>query len=182
MPIIVLDPGHGGTDPGAVGNGLQEKNLTLDIGLKVQKVLEDNFVVDVRLTRETDVYVGLSERADVANGLGAAYFVSLHHNAGGGTGFESFIYPGSAVTETGRRQDVLHGEMMNFYSKYGLRDRGQKEANFAVLRETAMPAILLENLFMDSVNDTNLLKDPVFLTGLANATASGIAKALNLKP
>ncbi len=181
MPIIVLDPGHGGTDPGAIGNGLQEKDLTLDIGLKVQKVLEDNFIVAVRLTRETDVYAGLSERADYANGLGAAYFVSLHHNAGGGTGFESFIYPGSAASETGRRQDVLHGEMMNFYSTYGLRDRGQKEANFSVLRETAMPAILLENLFIDSVNDTNLLKDPIFLTGLANAIAAGIAKALNLE-
>jgi N-acetylmuramoyl-L-alanine amidase len=180
MPIIVLDPGHGGTDPGAIGNGLQEKNLTLTIGLKVKQLLEANYIVDVRLTRETDVFIELSERADFANNLGASYFVSLHHNAGGGTGFESFIYPGTSSAETGRRQDVLHGEVMKFLTGFGLRDRGQKEANFAVLRETAMPAILLENLFIDSVNDTNLLKDPTFLTGISNAIASGIVKALNL--
>ncbi|MCR8849950.1 N-acetylmuramoyl-L-alanine amidase [Rossellomorea sp. SC111] len=180
MPIIVLDPGHGGTDPGAMGNGLQEKNLTLTIGLKVKQLLEANYSVDVRLTRETDRYVGLSERADFANAPGALYFVSLHHNAGGGTGFESYIYPGTSSSETGRRQDIMHKEIMNFLSGYGLRDRGQKEANFAVLRETAMPAILLENLFIDSVNDANLLKDPTFITGLSNAIASGVGKALNL--
>ncbi len=180
MPIIILDPGHGGTDPGATGNGLQEKNLTLTIGLKVKQRLEANYIVDVRLTRESDNYVGLSERADYANGMGAAYFVSLHHNAGGGTGFESYIYPGTSSSETGRRQDVLHGEVMKFLSGYGLRDRGQKEENFAVLRETAMPAILLENLFIDTVNDANLLKNPTFITGLASAIATGIGKALNL--
>ncbi|QHE63498.1 N-acetylmuramoyl-L-alanine amidase [Rossellomorea vietnamensis] len=180
MPIIVLDPGHGGTDPGASANGLQEKNLTLTIGLKVKQLLEAKYVVDVRLTRETDVLVGLSERADYANTLGASYFVSLHHNAGGGTGFESYIYPGTSSSETGRRQDVIHGEIMNFLSGYGVRDRGQKEANFAVLRETAMPAILLENLFIDTVNDANLLKNSNFITGLSNAIATGIGKALKL--
>jgi N-acetylmuramoyl-L-alanine amidase len=180
MPIIVLDPGHGGTDPGAVGNGLQEKDLTLTIGLKVKQLLEANYIVDVRLTREADVFVELAERADFANNLGAAYFVSLHHNAGGGTGFESYIYPGTSSSETGRRQDVIHEEIMNFLSGYSLRNRGQKEANFAVLRETSMPAILLENLFIDSVNDTNLLKDPTFITGLSTSIASGIGKALNL--
>ncbi|PFA68120.1 N-acetylmuramoyl-L-alanine amidase [Bacillus sp. AFS015802] len=180
MPIIVLDPGHGGTDPGAMGNGLQEKNLTLTIGMNVKQLLEADYNADVRLTRETDRYVGLSERADFANALGASYFVSLHHNAGGGTGFESYIYPGTSSSETGRRQDVMHGRIMDFLSGYGLRDRGQKEADFAVLRETSMPAILLENLFIDSVNDTNLLKDPTFITGLSHAIASGIGNALNL--
>lgn len=180
MPIIVLDPGHGGTDPGATGNGLQEKNLTLTIGQKVKQKLEASYIVDVKMTRETDQYVGLSERAAYGNSLGAAYFVSLHHNAGGGTGFESYIYPGTGSSETGRRQDVLHGEIMTFLSGYGVRDRGQKEANFAVLRETAMPAILLENLFIDTVNDANLLKNPTFISGLSNAVATGIAKALNL--
>lgn len=181
MPIIMLDPGHGGTDPGATGNNLQEKQLTLTIALKVQNLLEDQYIVDARLTRESDVYVGLSERADTANRLGADYFVSLHHNAGGGTGFESFIYPGTSATETGRRQDVMHAELMNFFSQYGIRDRGQKEANFAVLRETAMPAILLENLFIDSTADAQHLKEPQFIEGLSQAIASGIANTLNLQ-
>ncbi|UTE73206.1 N-acetylmuramoyl-L-alanine amidase family protein [Rossellomorea marisflavi] len=180
MPIIVLDPGHGGSDPGAIGNGLQEKNLALTIGLKVKAFLESNYGADVRMTRSTDVFIELSQRSAFANGLGASYFVSLHHNAGGGTGFESFVYTGTRETETGRRQDVVHAEIMKFYSQYGLRDRGKKVANFAVLRGTSMPAILLENLFMDSVNDTNLLKSASFIQGLSNAIGLGIAKALNL--
>jgi N-acetylmuramoyl-L-alanine amidase len=182
MPKIVLDPGHGGNDPGATGNGLQEKQLTLTIASKVQTLLEEQYIVDAILTRDSDVYVELSERAQFANGLGADYFVSFHHNAGGGTGFESYIYPGTAGTETGRRQDVVHAEMMKFYAGYGLRDRGQKEANFAVLRETAMPAILLENLFIDHSGDASFLKYPTFIQGLSQAIASGIAKAVNLQP
>jgi N-acetylmuramoyl-L-alanine amidase len=182
MPKIVLDPGHGGNDPGATGNGLQEKQLTLTIASKVRTLLEEQYIVDAILTRTADVYVGLSERAQFANGLGADYFVSLHHNAGGGTGFESFIYPGTSGTETGRRQDVVHAEMMKFYAGFGLRDRGQKEANFAVLRETAMPAILLENLFIDHAGDASYLKNPSFIQGLSQAIATGIAKAVNLQP
>ncbi|MBH9966774.1 N-acetylmuramoyl-L-alanine amidase family protein [[Bacillus] enclensis] len=182
MPTIVLDPGHGGNDPGAAGNGLQEKQLTLTIASKVKTLLEEQYIVDAIMTRTSDVYVGLSERAQFANGVGADYFVSFHHNAGGGTGFESYIYPGTSGTETGRRQDVLHAEIMKFYGGYGLRDRGQKEANFAVLRETAMPAILLENLFIDHEGDASLLKNASFIQGLAVAIAAGIAKAVNLQP
>ncbi|MDT9027479.1 N-acetylmuramoyl-L-alanine amidase [Rossellomorea yichunensis] len=182
MPKIVLDPGHGGKDPGATGNGLQEKQLTLTIASKVRALLEEQYIVEAILTRTTDVYVGLSERAQFANGLGADYFVSFHHNAGGGTGFESFIYPGTSGTESGRRQDIVHAEIMKFYAGFGLRDRGQKEANFAVLRETAMPAILLENLFIDHAGDASYLKNYTFIQGLSQALASGIAKAVNLQP
>ncbi|RWZ54776.1 N-acetylmuramoyl-L-alanine amidase [Halobacillus fulvus] len=180
MPIVMIDPGHGGNDPGAVANGLQEKDLTLEIGLLVQQFLEERYVVDARLTRESDVYAGLSQRADTANALGAGYFVSLHHNAGGGTGFESFVYPGTRETETGRRQDVLHDELARFFAGYGLSDRGKKEANFAVLRETAMPAVLLENLFLDHPTDAAYLKDSNFIRSLADAITTGIARAMNL--
>ncbi|MCA0972384.1 N-acetylmuramoyl-L-alanine amidase [Halobacillus litoralis] len=180
MPIVVIDPGHGGSDPGAVANGLQEKTLTLEIARLVRDKLESRYIVDARLTRDADVYVGLSARADYANQLGASYFVSLHHNAGGGTGFESFVYPGTRNTETGRRQDVLHNRVADFFESYGFPDRGKKEANFTVVRETAMPAVLLENLFLDTQADADALKDQSFLNALADAVTTGIADALSL--
>lgn len=181
MPIVVIDPGHGGTDPGAVANGLQEKDLSLEIGLLVREKLESQYIVDARMTRETDTAVGLSSRASYANSIGADYFVSLHHNAGGGTGFESYVYPGTRNTETGRLQDVLHGEIADFFAGFGLLDRGKKEANFAVVRETMMPAILLEHLFLDRTTDANFLKDEEFMVSLADAITRGIAQALSLR-
>lgn len=180
MPILVLDPGHGGTDPGAQSNGLIEKDLALNLGLRVRDWLRNGYVVDVRMTRETDVFVSLSDRANFANQLNADYFVSLHHNAAGGEGFESYVYPGTRSGKAGQMQDLVHAEVMAYLGSFGVRDRGKKEANFAVLRETRMPAILLENLFVDNAMDAQLLKDPEVMKQLARAIARGIAKAMGL--
>src|SRR5690606_23788341 len=93
MPKIFIDPGHGGRDSGAVANGLMEKSITLYIALRMKYILEDEYTNgQVKLSREKDVYVGLSERAQMANAWGADYFVSIHVNAGGGTGFESYVH------------------------------------------------------------------------------------------
>ena len=175
MTLIILDAGHGGNDPGATANNLIEKQLTLNLTLRVQQKLICREGFDVRLTRASDTFIGLSERADFANQLDADFFVSLHHNAGGGTGFESYVYPGTQDGETGRKQTIVHETVINFLSTFELRDRGKKEANFAVIRETTMSALLLENLFLDSNYDASLLKDPVFLDGLSDAIAKGIA-------
>lgn len=173
--LIVLDPGHGGTDPGAVGNGLVEKNINMDLARLVQKKLSG--VVDVVLTRNSDVFISLSDRADRANKLKADLFVSLHANAGGGTGFESYIYT-SAGAGSVDLQNIVHKETAAYYSSFFFPDRGKKRADFAVLRQTAMPAVLLENLFLDNKNDSRKLKDPVFLDGAADAISKGIIKAL----
>jgi N-acetylmuramoyl-L-alanine amidase len=178
MALVVLDAGHGGYDPGATANGLLEKDLTLDLVLRVEDLLAVKGHT-ILVTRQSDVFVGLSARADYANSVGADYFVSFHHNAGGGTGFESYVYPGSRENVTGQKQDIVHSAIMTFLANYGLRDRGKKEANFAVLRETQMSAILLENLFVDTASDAALLKDPVFLNGLANSISSGIHSAVS---
>ncbi len=85
----MLDPGHGGHDPGAVANGLKEKDLVLKIVKKTKAILEKVYGATVKLTRSTDVYIDLSQRARLANNWGADYFVSIHINAGGGTGFET---------------------------------------------------------------------------------------------
>ena len=116
----------------------------------------------------------------MANSRNADYFCSIHINAGGGTGWESYIYNGSVSQKTINAQNTIHSTVINAIgSKYGVRDR-EKEANFHVLRETAMSAILLENLFIDHSNDLKLLNNSAFITDLSNAIGEGIAKALSL--
>jgi N-acetylmuramoyl-L-alanine amidase len=78
--LVVLDPGHGGNDPGAIGNGLKEKDINLAVGLKMEKALKDKGF-DVKMTRNTDVYLKLQERTDIANKANADMFVSIHVNS-----------------------------------------------------------------------------------------------------
>ena len=176
---IVLDPGHGGRDPGAVGYGLREKDLALDIACKARDALAA-YDVDVYMTRNADVDMELTERAALANRLAADIFVSIHCNAGGGTGFESYVYPG-ASDRTQALQSAIHEHLGHFYDSYGLTDRGRKSANFAVLRLTQMPAILLENLFIDTERDAAKLADSTFRQQIAGAIAGGLVEALGLQ-
>ncbi|PTX64729.1 N-acetylmuramoyl-L-alanine amidase [Melghirimyces profundicolus] len=181
MPLVVIDPGHGGTDPGAVNGSYQEKNFTLQIGLKVRDFLLNNYQVSVMMTRTTDVTVSLSSRTDLANRNNADYFCSIHVNAGGGTGWESYIYNGTVPPFTVKSQDTIHSTIMGIIGpRYSVRDRGKKRANFYVLRETNMSAILLENLFIDTSQDLKLLTNATFIQDLSEAIGLGIAKALSL--
>ena len=182
LPRVYLDPGHGGTDSGAVGNGLQEKNLTLDIALQTRNILLANYNVDVRMSRTTDVTRSLSYRTDDANAWGADIFVSIHINAGGGTGFESYRYP-TAGSPTINLQNAVHSRVLSrMRTIASVTDRGQKTANYHVLRETNMPAVLTENLFIDNAADANLLKRADFITAVARGHAEGIAAYLGLSP
>ena len=176
--IIVIDPGHGGQDPGAVANGLREKDLTLDISKRTKKYLDDNYSGHkVLLTRTTDKFLSLSDRANFANRNNADYFMSIHINAGGGTGYESFIHTSNS-SGSRNAQNTIHDEAIK---EMKVTDRGKKKANFAVLRQTKMPAILPENLFIDRKEDAAKLKQSKFLNEVAKGHAIGIAKALGLK-
>src|SRR5690625_2559502 len=93
MTKIFIDPGHGGSDPGAVGNGLREKDLTLKISKKIANILKD-YHCSVKLSRTGDQTLSLKQRTDMANKWGADFLLSVHINAGGGTGYEDFIYNG----------------------------------------------------------------------------------------
>jgi N-acetylmuramoyl-L-alanine amidase len=179
-PKVYIDPGHGGTDSGATGNGLVEKNLTLNIALQTRDILLANWPVAVRMSRTTDVTRSLQFRTDDANAWGATIFVSIHINAGGGTGFESYRYPGTGAT-TQRLQSTVHSHVLsNMRTIAAITDRGQKTADFFVLRETVMPALLTENLFIDRASDANLLKRADFLTATARGHARGIVAFLGL--
>src|SRR5690606_20726187 len=175
---VFLDPGHGGSDPGAVGNGLREKDLTLAIAKATEKYLKNYEGVSIKLSRTGDTYPSLSARAKAANNWGADYFISIHINADGGTAFESYIFNGSVSSKTKEYQKKVHQTIV---AGTGWTDRGMKRANFAVLRETKMPALLTENGFIDRKEDAAKLKDSKFIDLLGKLHAEGIAKALGLK-
>jgi N-acetylmuramoyl-L-alanine amidase len=181
MKKVWIDEGHGGSDPGACANGLQEKELVVKIARYTREHLLNNYEdVEVRTTREfKDLTVLLERRDDLADAWGADVFVSDHINAGGGSGFESFVFT-KAGASTKAFQNVVHDEITKVMNKRGIRDRGKKQANFSVLRETEMNALLNEFLFIDSA-DHKHLKDESFLKECGIAQAVGIAKFLGLK-
>jgi N-acetylmuramoyl-L-alanine amidase len=184
MKLIAVDPGHGGVDSGAVGNGLYEKNLTLKIGQMLNVKLEP-YQCAVTMTRASDVYKSLDERTNWANSQGADYFISLHHNTFSdpdARGFESYIWNGPVSQFTYDAQAIIHAEVVKYLNGYGVPDRGKKRADFHVLRETNMPAVLLENLFVSNTKDAALLKSDSFLNGLAGAITYGLVRCLGLQP
>lgn len=155
---IVIDPGHGGTDPGGTGNGLQEKNIVLDVSSRFKSLLDAD-TADTRgggrwtalRTRTSDVYVSLSARASYSNNQDADRFMSIHSNAfssSSANGTETFAY---AEGGTGAAlRNLVQAEMI---AAWGLTNRGNKTANFAVLRDTAAPAVLHELAFITNATD-----------------------------
>ncbi|MEA1855577.1 N-acetylmuramoyl-L-alanine amidase [Cytobacillus sp. OWB-43] len=177
MVKAYIDPGHGGIDPGAVGNSLYEKILTLKIALKIKEYLEEYEDVQIKMSRTGDQTRSLTYRTDDANAWGADVYVSPHINAGGGVGYEDFVYPGVGQT-TLAIQDAIHNEVIK---ATGFNDRGQKQKNLHVLRESHMPAILTENGFIDNSGDAAKLKQDSFIDDVARGHVNGIVKAFNLR-
>jgi len=167
MKTLVIDAGHGGKDPGAVGPaGLQEKDVTLAVARLVRDMLHG--AVRVVLTRDGDEYLSLSRRASLANATTADLFLSIHCNAGGGTGFECFHAPGS--TGGRRASDAL---VAAYWAAWPERiNRGRKEARFTVLTKTRMPAALFELEFLDTQEEW--LADPIHQERCAEALVDGV--------
>jgi N-acetylmuramoyl-L-alanine amidase len=179
LKVIIIDPGHGGNDPGAVNKDNFEKAYNLTIAKKVQAYLQADYEATVILTRTADTALSLDARTDLANRNNADLYVSIHQNSGGGEGFESYVYP-SAGAETRRIQNAIHVPTAAVMTKYGARNRGEKQANFHVLRETKMSAVLLEVLFLDNEKNIALLKRENFQNEVSRAIATGIAQGLSL--
>lgn len=179
MVKIYLDPGHGGTDPGAIGNGLQEKNVTLSIANRMRSILVNEYSnATVRMSRTGDQTVELSQRTNDANAWGADYFLSIHINAGGGTGYEDYIH--SALSDTSRTANLRHTIHSEIVKLNNMRNRGKKKANFHVLRETVMSAMLTENGFIDTKADADKMKQSSWLDSVARGHVNGLEKALGL--
>lgn len=179
MIKIFLDPGHGGIDSGAHANGLKEKNLTLAIVKRIEsKLVKEYEKVSVRMSRTADQTVSLRERTDDANKWGADFYLSIHINAGGGVGYEDYIHNKlSDTSRTATLREKFHDEIIKLNS---MRNRGKKKANFHVLRETKMPAMLTENGFIDHATDAAKLKQAAWLDQVAHGHVNGIVKAFGL--
>jgi len=179
---IFIDPGHGGKDPGASGNGLQEKDIVLDLSLELADRLK-SYDCQVKLSRDKDVYVSLADRTNAANAWKADLFFSIHvngHTNAGANGYEDFTYP-IVDTATKDIRRAIHPHIAKVWTDAGRMNRGMKTANFQVLRETRMAAVLLENGFISNAKDAQLLQNSGFREKLAEAMAEGIASALKLE-
>lgn len=180
---LYLDPGHGGSDNGASGNGLLEKEINLDIALRIRNTLVNSYDnVQVLMSRTGDTTKSLQQRTDEANAWGADYFLSIHCNAfnGSAQGYEDYIHSDlSDTSTTAGYQDILHTEITRVNQ---LTNRGQKKANFHVLRESNMPALLSENGFIDNAHDANLMKQATWRQTVAQGHVNGLAIAFNLPP
>lgn len=175
---VFLDAGHGGRDPGAVGNGLREKDLTLAVAKKVGALL-GKAGIKINYSRATDIYLSLGSRAELANAWGADLFVSIHINSAENItarGIETFHYPGSKKGDELAR--FIQNELiaLGFYTN-PVHNRGVKTDTFAVLRLTNMPAVLPELGFISNSQDAKLMQ--ANLDNYANAIFKGIMKYIN---
>ena len=189
---IYIDPGHGGVDSGASYGGVYEKNLALSVANK----LKENLIqlgYQVLMTRTADYNVDFkTERSQMANQSNADLFISIHFNATGlassnATGIETYWYQydpeyqpkiNAAMHNDPTRlaeSEILANQVQaSLISGTGAVNRGVRRETFAVLRETAIPAILVELGFMDNPSDLQKIKEDAYQTKLANALAQGI--------
>ncbi len=176
--VVVIDPGHGGKDPGAIGpTGLMEKHVTLDIGLRIRRLLVEDGV-RVVMTRETDVYIDLADRTRIGRERGGTVFVSLHTNANtlaAVNGSETYYLTPLSLSLAQMIQDELTRAL-------GLPSRGIKTANFLVLRENALPSVLVEVAFISHPQEEARLREDAFRDRIAAAAARGITRFLAIYP
>ena len=169
---VVIDAGHGGADGGSVWSGLLEKKLCLDVALRLERILASKGL-RVVMTRRTDATLELSERAQIANRYRSAIFVSVHFNANwnrGISGIQTFYRSsrGQIIARTVQR--AMDRDLPGI-------NRGIAYANYKVLRETAMPAILVEAGFISNRTEAARCGSANHRQKIAQAIASGILAA-----
>lgn len=181
--IVVIDPGHGGFDPGTNTAELNEKDITLDIGRKVVTLLDQNPNIKVYTTRTTDTYVDLQDRAQFANKL-ADLFVSIHVNANdqilSANGTEVYYYPNaneSIYNITSKECAEIMCDSLS--ATLNSRRRENKKDSYIVIRETKMPSILCEVGFLTNKEEAKLLADDSYRTKAAEGISKGVTTILN---
>lgn len=165
---IVINTGHGGKDPGAVANGLREKDLNLTVARYLYADLAGRGYKCL-MTRTDDRHMYLSARVDIAKRNNALVYVSIHHNAGGGKGAEVLVHP-RASTESLQLANLILQE----YKAIGQNSRGVKAMNHYEVRETPMPAVISEYAFLDNAADVQMVNSD----GKLKKEAEAIARAM----
>ena len=191
---IFLDPGHGGRDSGAYYYGIAEKDLNLQISRKLRKRLEE-LGYTVLTSRDSDVDVDfVTERSRMVNKTNADFFISIHFNATGNDttlnlGIQTYSYKEEVgypskinqywhnnpdrISESNRLATDLHSSLL---TETGARDAGLLQATFAVLRETAKPAVLLELGYMDNSEENQRIRSEQYQDKLVEGIIKGIQK------
>lgn len=185
-PVVVIDPGHGGLDSGAIGFGIQEKTITLAIAQQLlrlnQTLFENQF--EMYLTRYGDTLVSLTDRSRLAKTLDTDVFISIHCNASSSAakGIEVFIPIESKGYDTSSWHLASH-ILKTYHERLGFYSRGVKRGNFAVLRQAsdAFPAVLVEVGFMTRKEEAAYFSNPKHLSAIALALLEGLNHHLNLK-
>ncbi|MEJ1932188.1 N-acetylmuramoyl-L-alanine amidase [Nostoc sp. NIES-2111] len=173
--VVLIDPGHGGKDPGAIGiGGVREKDIILPISERIAQTLQQNGV-QVVLTRNSDYFVSLPGRVQMAERVGADVFVSIHANSAGAgradvSGLETYYYDNGLGLAR-----VVHN---NILQSVNVRDRGVRRARFYVLRKSSMPSILVETGYLTGRDDVSKLRNAAYQRQMADAIARGILQYL----
>lgn len=176
MPKVCIDPGHGGSDPGALGvNGDFESRLVLKIGLMVRDLIAPR--CEVLMTRKDDTFVSLSERCRMANDWGADIYVSIHFNSAtpDAHGWEVFT---SGSTGSRKLASDLAGAHSEEFPEQ--KARGIKQAGFYVIKETDMPAVLWEGGFISNAKEAEWINQHETQVRMADALAQGIISHLGI--
>jgi N-acetylmuramoyl-L-alanine amidase len=201
LPTIVIDPGHGGRDDGGRANGLVEKDLTLDLANRVDQRLQTLGFKTV-MTRRSDTYLSLPERAEMANQVEFSLFLSLHFNCSpspSASGIETYyasekVLPEPAWSFAGffskpePVEQIDTGENFAGYVQASLLNRtesgnrGIKGKALYVVRHTRAPAILVEGGFLSSLFEARLIATPEYRERLAGAIAEGTAEYARTMP
>lgn len=178
--LIVIDPGHGGEDYGThstKGSKYQEKSLNLATAMLVREYLQ-KMGYQIEMTRSSDNFIALDKRASMANDLKPKLFVSVHYNSAPSKEAEGIEVYYFKAKEDPTRSDqsrnlasaVLEGVIKNTAAK----SRGVKHGNYAVIRETKMPAILIEGGFLTNESEAVKIKNPTYMKQLAWGIAQGV--------
>ena len=172
---VFIDAGHGGTDPGALGYGYRESDLNLQVAKKVESKLKSKGI-DVKMSRSSDIFYSLSERAEMANDYGADAFVSIHQNsaeAKSANGIETY-YNRKKEEDRPLSNDI----QKQVISQTGANNRGVKNAEFTVLVKSEMISALVECGFITNESEVKKLSDPSYQDKLATGIADGIEEYL----
>ena len=219
IDLIVIDAGHGGKDPGAVGRGgTAEKDITLQVSLMLRDLIDKNLGKRVLMTRDQDVFVELEDRAKFANANKADLFVSVHVNSHphrATKGVEVYHFGeasdpralavaarenGTPIEDTGAGVSAILASLLtgkkleeslelawttkqamvtHLDTHYDIVDHGVKTGPFYVLRHTAMPSILAEIAFISNPNEERLMREPAFLSRIAEGIFEGVKAFIN---
>ena len=172
---VFIDAGHGGTDPGALGYGYRESDLNLQVAKKVESKLKSKGI-DVKMSRSSDIFYSLSERAEMANDYGADAFVSIHQNSAkdkSANGIETY-YNRNKEEDKPLSNDI----QTQVISQTGANNRGVKNAEFTVLVKSKMISALVECGFITNESEVKKLSNPSFQDKLATGIADGIEEYL----